>query len=73
MPLRKIWILAEPECFFLPFLVDLLAKRQVVAGIIEIHFKRTFMARLRSLFCMLDRTFADPRVKVHLYPVISFC
>jgi len=54
MPLRKIWILAEPECFFLPFLVDLLAKRQVVAGIIEIHFKRTFMSRLRSLFRMLE-------------------
>lgn len=49
MSKKKIWILAEPERFFLPHLVAKLASTSQVAGIIEIHFQDSVAHRIRKI------------------------
>ena len=66
---NQIWVLAEPETFFLPNLIDRLAQLKFIEGIIIVRFKKNKLKTLFSKYLKLYTLFGFNNIIVIL---ISF-
>lgn len=52
--MKKLWVLAEPETFFLPGLVARLAEEGRVAGVIEISHRASLASKAKAVRRLID-------------------